>query len=125
MRRSAGKSWRAKASAIALLVPTLTLGACASQNDVMAEKVAAAEAAAAKAVAAQQAAEKAAAVLTANAPAPRAEPTVMADTPSAFAEEDHDDGNPGNNSNADNALSMGDDGQTSSSDGVPVIGHGA
>ena len=125
MSGSAGTSWRAMASAIAVLLPALALGACSSQSDVMAEKVAAAEAAAAKAIAAQEAAEKAAATL-ANAPppAPRVEPTVMADTPGDFSEQDQDDGNPGNGSASDNDFSMGGDGQ-SSTDGIPNLPHGA
>lgn len=78
MSRSARNSWRVKCTALALLLPALALGACAKSNDeAMAEKLAAAEAAAAKAIAAQKAAENAAAVAAASrpAPAPSPEPT--------------------------------------------------
>ncbi|MEJ5975552.1 hypothetical protein WG901_02810 [Novosphingobium sp. PS1R-30] len=76
MSRSAGNSWRVRIAAVAMLLPMLTLGACAKSNDeAMNEKLAAAEAAANKAIAAQKAAENAAAVAAASRPAPAPEPT--------------------------------------------------
>jgi hypothetical protein len=122
MSRSAGISGRAKAGAVALLLPWLALSACSSQEDAMAEKLAAAEAAAEKAVAAQKAAEKAAAALTAARPAPAPEPTVMADTPSFENDLGGDDEDQG--SGEDGELSRGGEGQTVSPDGVIIPGRG-
>ncbi|MCW1428047.1 hypothetical protein [Novosphingobium sp. JCM 18896] len=71
MSRPAGNSWRFRSAAIVMLLPMLALAACGQSNDeAMAEKLAAAEAAAAKAVAAQQAAEKAAMIAASSRPAP-------------------------------------------------------
>lgn len=121
MRRSAGKTVRSRAGAIAMLLPVLALAACSGQEDVMAEKVAAAEAAANKAVAAQQAAEKAAAAIAAAQPAPRPEPTVMADTPNPFADDSDND----NTSDNDSDPVIGGEGATMTADGVVVPGRGA
>jgi membrane protein involved in colicin uptake len=127
MGRSAGMSWHARAAAVAMLLPVLALAACASKEDAMAEKLAAAEDAANKAVAAQQAAEKAAAAVLNGRPAPVAEPTVMADTPNENAG-DGDDGDSGDNGDGDNdgdrALTMGGEGQTVGADGVVIPGQG-
>lgn len=125
MSRSAGISARAKAGVVAVLLPWLTLSACSSQEDAMAEKLAAAEAAAEKAVAAQRAAEKAAAALTNARPAPAPEPTVMADTPSFENGLGDDDEGQASSEDGDNALSWGGEGQTVSPDGVVIPGRGA
>lgn len=86
MSRPAGNSWRFKSAAIVMLLPMLALSACGQSNDeIMAEKLAAAEAAAAKAVAAQQAAEKAAMIAASSQPAP------PVDTSPSFHDESSDD----------------------------------
>lgn len=112
MGRSAGNSWRLRAGSLVMLAPMLALAACASQDDEMAQKLAAAEAAANRAVAAQQAAEKAAASVRA-APAP--EPTVLAD---AWDKSDEDD------ESASPEISLGDESAAASPDGAAIPGQG-
>jgi hypothetical protein len=120
MSRSAGNSWRAKAGAVAMLLPMLALSACANSGDAMNEKLAAAEAAADKAIAAQHAAEKAAATAASIRPAPAAEPTVVADTGPA----DSDQGDDNSGEHGDHEVTMGGEGQTVAPDGTVVPGRG-
>lgn len=122
MSRSAGNPWRAKAGAVAMLLPFLALAACANRSDAMDEKLAAAQAAADKAIAAQHAAEKAAASAASIRPAPAAEPTVMADTDSSNVDDGEDNGDGGDN--GDNEITMGGENQTVTPDGVVVPGQG-
>lgn len=62
VNQHAGATWRTMAAALALAVPALALSGCGpSRDEVLSEKLAAAEAAARRAEAAQKAAERAAA----------------------------------------------------------------
>lgn len=111
MSRSAGNSWRAKANAAAMLLPLLTLSACGNSNDQqMAEKLAAAEAAAEKAIAAQHAAEKAAATAASIRPAPAQAPVTVSDLSphNDWSDDNGDNGDTGHDSNDDPLLTGGE-----------------
>jgi hypothetical protein len=121
MGRSAGISWRIRASALATLLPFRALTACGSRDQAMADKLAAAQAAADRAVAAQHAAEQAAAAAAAARPAPAAEPTVMSDLPDSDSDGSDDNGSDG----ADDELSLGGSPQTVAPDGTVIPSQGA
>jgi hypothetical protein len=124
MSRAAGNSWRARIAVLAMLAPALALAACSSKDDEMAQKLAAAQEAADKAVAAQKAAEKAAAAVINIRPAPRPEPTVMADTPNENFDGDESEG--GGDNDLPEGFSMnGGSGQTVAPDGMVIPGQGA
>lgn len=97
-----------------MLASMLTLAACASKEDEMTQKVAAAEAAANRAVAAQQAAEKAAASARAT---PSPTPTVAED---AWDKSDEDE-----SESASSEVSMGDEGAATAPEGAVPPGQGA
>lgn len=115
MSRSVGNSWRLRAGSLVMLAPMLTLAACASKEDEMTQKVAAAEAAADRAVAAQQAAEKAAASASAT---PSPTPTVADNT---WDKSDEDD----ESESASSDISMGDEGSAAAAESAVTPGQGA
>jgi hypothetical protein len=120
MSQSAGVSRRVVTGAVAMLLPALGLGACSSRDQVMADKLAAAEAAADRAIAAQHAAEKAAAAAAAVQPPPAPPPAVVSDLPEP--ESDLGSGDEGPSADFGAALSYGGPGQTVAPDGTVVPG---
>lgn len=124
MSRAAGNSWRARTAVFAMFAPALALAGCSSKDDEMAQKLAAAQEAADKAVAAQKAAEKAAAAVINTQPAPRPEPTVMADTPNENLDGD-EGGSEGGDTDPASFSMNGGAGQTVAPDGTVIPGQGA